>query len=57
MPLLKTPLDDFAYWLGKFIFEARKHDGSEYPLNEEAISWASGQMGCCNSAFDHCLIV
>ena len=30
-PLLLMPVDDFAYWLGKFILEARKKDGTEYP--------------------------
>ena len=30
-PLLEIPATDFAYWLGKFILEVRKTDGSEYP--------------------------
>ena len=25
------PVNDFAYWLGKFILEVRKRDGHEYP--------------------------
>ena len=32
LPLLEMPVDDLAYWLGKFVLEARKkNDGSEYP--------------------------
>ena len=30
-PLLDMQVEDFAYWLGKFVLEARKSDGSEYP--------------------------
>ena len=30
-PLVQMSGDDFAYWLGKFVLEVRKVDGSEYP--------------------------
>ena len=30
-PLLDMPPDDFAYWMGKFVLELRKQNGSEYP--------------------------
>ena len=30
-PLFEMPPTDFAYWIGKFILEVRKTDGSEYP--------------------------
>ena len=30
-PLLQMPVEDLAYWMGKFVAEARKVDGSEYP--------------------------
>ena len=30
-PLLAMPVDDFAYWLRKFILETRKKDDTEYP--------------------------
>ena len=29
--LLEMSVEDFAYWLGKFVLEVRKQDGSEYP--------------------------
>ena len=29
--LLEMPVEDLAYWMGKFVLEARKMDGSEYP--------------------------
>jgi len=29
-PLLEMPVQDLAYWMGKFVLEARKEDGSEY---------------------------
>ncbi len=30
-PLLDMPPDDLAYWMGKFVLEVRKVNGSEYP--------------------------
>ena len=30
-PLLEIPPADLAYWMGKFVLEVRKKDGSEYP--------------------------
>ena len=30
-PLLAMPVDDFTYWLGKFVLETQKKDGTEYP--------------------------
>ena len=30
-PLLEMGAEDLAYWLGKFVLETRKADGSEYP--------------------------
>ena len=30
-PLLEMPVEDLAYWMGKFVLEARKMDSSEYP--------------------------
>ena len=30
-PILQMPVDDFAYWVGKFVLEVRKQDSTEYP--------------------------
>ena len=30
-PLLQMQVEDLAYWMSKFVLEARKTDGSEYP--------------------------
>ena len=30
-PLLQMQVEDLAYWMSKFVLEARKADGSEYP--------------------------
>ncbi len=30
-PLLDMPPGDLAYWMGKFVLEVRKQNGSEYP--------------------------
>ena len=30
-PLLEIPVGDLEYWMRKFVLEARKMDGSEYP--------------------------
>ena len=30
-PLLQMQVKDLAYWMSKFVLEARKADGSEYP--------------------------
>ena len=30
-PLLEMPVEDLAYFISKFVLEARKADGSEYP--------------------------
>ena len=29
--LLQMQVEDLAYWMSKFVLEARKTDGSEYP--------------------------
>ena len=29
--LLEMPVEDLAYWIGKFVLKAQKMDGSEYP--------------------------
>ena len=31
IPLLEMPVEDLAYWMGKFVLEAQKADGNEYP--------------------------
>ena len=31
-PLLEMPIEDLAYWLGKFVLEVPKQNGKEYPL-------------------------
>ena len=31
MPLLEMSAKDLSYWMGKFVLEVRKKDGSEYP--------------------------
>ena len=30
-PLLQMQVEDLAYWMSKFVLEARKAGGSEYP--------------------------